>query len=82
VHYIYRAPASTEDDEIKCETWRFRDPQEVVRIIDSVGQNSHLRVDHPGQQGKDKPKQFKVLDVRPAEGFTNVLLVTVSDPDS
>jgi hypothetical protein len=88
VLYKYRAPGSAEDVEIKVETWPSRSPQEVVKLIPSVGNNITLRSDYTEEYGEE-PKDYKVVycqdgaiqfqdDLRTV---TNMVLVIVTEPD-
>lgn len=89
VHYRYRAPGSSEEDEIKVETFPGKSPVDVLPLIRPVDDLIFLCSDYPEEHGED-PKEYKVLKYQTistqtggdAQTVTHRLFVVVTDPDA
>ena len=89
VHYLYRAPGSSEDVEIGGETWPDKTPQDVLPLIEAVGSITKVLPYDSQERGKGL-KEYKVLEYQQAtapwgddlQTVPNMLLVVVTDPDA
>jgi hypothetical protein len=94
LHYMYRAPGSSKDVEIRSENWPDKTPADVLPLIDSVGNITTISPDNPDEHGEKR--EFKVLEIKPPitdttgswrEGSQetvagpNLVYVVVTDPD-
>ena len=88
VHYMYRAPGSSEEVEIATERWPDKTPQDILPLIDPVGSSTPVTPDDPDEHGEKR--DFKVLGVivaprlywpeKPAT-ISNMLIVSITDLD-
>jgi hypothetical protein len=89
VHYRYRAPGSSEEDEIKVETYPGKSPADVLPLIRQVDDHILLKPDYPERHGEG-PKEYKVVALQPVstqtgddpQTATNRVFVVLTDPEA
>ena len=89
VHYRYRAPGASEEDEIKVETYPGKSPSEVLSLIRDVDDLILLKPEYPEQHGEG-PKEYKVVALQPVstqtgddpQTVTNRVFVVLTDSDA
>ncbi len=91
VQYLYRAPGSSEEVEIRSEQWQ-KEPEDVLPLIDPVGATTTIRPDNREEYGE--AREVLVLEYRrpfttntrwednPQMAGSNWVIVVVTDPDA